>query len=131
MIIRQILWQLIMELSNREKKAIRAVVEAQIQALQKDDADTAFYLASPGIRAMFRNPDNFMTMVKQSYEPVYRPRSVIFESLTTLQDNWTQPVLLLSPQGIPVRALYLMEHQRTGDWRINGCYLVPVDSQFT
>jgi hypothetical protein len=33
----------------------------------------------------------------------------------------------LSPEGDPVRALYLMENRTTGDWRITGCYLLPVD----
>jgi hypothetical protein len=119
------------KLTAWDSKAIRAVVEAQLQALQKDDATAAFSLASPGIRAMFRDPDNFMAMVRQSYEPVYRPRSVIFEALIRFQDTWTQPVLLLSPQGIPIRALYLMERQKTGQWLINGCYLVPVDPPAT
>jgi Domain of unknown function (DUF4864) len=75
---------------------------------------------------MFQTPMNFMQMVRQSYQPVYRPRSVVFEDLTLVQDLPTQPVLLLSPEGSPVRALYLMENRTTGAWRITGCYLVPL-----
>jgi Domain of unknown function (DUF4864) len=119
-----------MNIHEDDRQAIRAVVEAQLKALQQDDAVLAFSLASPDIQAMFRTPENFLQMVRSSYEPVYRPRSVIFEAVTDLQGNPTQPVLLLSPSGIPVRALYLMEQQADQRWKINGCYLVPVEGQF-
>ncbi|MEB3292841.1 MAG: DUF4864 domain-containing protein [Synechococcales bacterium] len=119
-----------MNLQECDRQAIRAVVEAQLNALQRDDANLAFSFASPDIQAMFRTPENFLQMVRTSYEPVYRPRSVIFETIGDLQGTPTQPVLLLSPSGIPVRALYLMEQQRDRRWKINGCYLVPVESQF-
>jgi hypothetical protein len=110
-----------------DARAIRSVIEAQLQAFQRDDAEAAFGLASPGIQELFRTATNFMQMVQQSYQAVYRPRSVLFEELTLLQDLPTQPVLLLSPEGDPVRALYLMENRTTGDWRITGCYLLPVE----
>ncbi|MBE9028894.1 DUF4864 domain-containing protein [filamentous cyanobacterium LEGE 11480] len=114
-----------------DRTAIRSVVEAQLQAFQQDDAEAAFEFASPGIQELFRTPTNFLQMVRQSYQPVYRPRSVMFEELTLLQDLPTQPVLLLSPDGDPVRALYLMENRTTGSWRITGCYLLPVNERST
>jgi Domain of unknown function (DUF4864) len=107
--------------------AIRSVVEAQLQAFQRDDDAAAFGFASPGIQELFGTATNFMQMVRQSYQAVYRPRSVLFEALTLVQDLPTQPVLLLSPEGDPVRALYLMENWTTGAWRITGCYLLAVE----
>jgi hypothetical protein len=109
-----------------DRHAIRGVVSAQIEAFQRDDAEAAFKFASPGIQEMFRTPMNFLQMVRQSYQPVYRPRSVIFEELTLVQNLPTQPVLVLSPEGDPVRALYVMENRSTGAWRITGCYLVSI-----
>ena len=116
-----------MGLSDRDRFAIRDVIEAQLQAIQLNDADEAFTYESPGIQAMFRTPTSFMEMVHHSYRPVCFPRAVIFEDITLLHDTWTQPVLLLSPEGNPLRALYLMEKQLTCEWKINGCYLVPID----
>jgi hypothetical protein len=113
--------------SEGDRSQIRSVIAAQLQAFQEDDAETAFEFASPGIQDMFRTPMNFLQMVRQSYQAVYRPRSVIFEDLVLLQDLPTQPVLLLSAEGVPVRALYLMENKTSGDWRITGCYLIPVE----
>ncbi|AFY43167.1 DUF4864 domain-containing protein [Nostoc sp. PCC 7107] len=118
-----------MEINDSDTIAIRAVIESQLAAFQKDDAQTAFTFASPGIQAQFPTPESFMRMVMLNYPAVYRPRSVVFEKITTIQDNITQPVLLLSPHGVPLRALYFMEQQLDDIWRINGCILVSVEAE--
>ncbi|UKO96416.1 DUF4864 domain-containing protein [Nostoc sp. UHCC 0870] len=118
-----------MEATDKDFIAIRAVIESQLEAFQKDDAQAAFALASPGIKEQFQTPDHFMQMVSLSYPAVYRPRSVFFEKITTIQDNITQPVLLLAPDGMPLRALYFMEKQRDDTWKINGCILVSVEAE--
>lgn len=118
-----------MYLTDADRSAIRSVIESQLQAFQRNDACGAFDLASPGIREAFRTAESFMQMVKQSYPSVYRPRSVIFEELTQLQGMPAQPVLLLGEADVPVRALYLMEQQSDRDWKINGCYLVPIEQR--
>jgi hypothetical protein len=107
-------------------QAMRSVVESQLLAFARDDEAAAFACASPGIQQMFQTPRQFMQMVRQSYQSVYRPRSVIFEALTQVQDLPTLPLLVLDPDGTPVRALYLMENRTTGHWRITGCYLLTL-----
>jgi len=67
-----------------------------------------------------------MQMVKIAYQGVYRPRSVLFENLATVEGIPAQPVLLLDSEGIPIRAIYLMEKQFDNSWRINACYLVSL-----
>ena len=117
-----------MDLSLADRRAIRETVERQLQAFQNDDAVTAFSFASPKIQEQFGTPENFMEMVVTAYEPVYRPRSVVFEDPSIIRSTPAQPVFLLSGDGIPVTALYLMERQPDGSWRINGCFLIPVNS---
>ena len=94
-------------------------------ALRQDDAASAFALASPEIQAKFETPERFLTMVRTSYQPVYRPRQVVFRDLTTLGGQPTQAVLLVGPDGVPVLALYPMQQQPDGSWKTAGCYLVP------
>lgn len=118
-----------MQITNSERAFIRSVVEQQLQALQQDDAAGAFAFASPGIQQQFRTAENFMHMVKIAYQAVYRPRSVLFENIASLEGIPAQPVLLLDSEGIPVRAIYLMEKQFDRTWRINGCYLVPITAE--
>lgn len=118
-----------MEITYSDSTAIQFVIEQQLQAFQNDNAQEAFSFATPEIQAQFQTPENFIRMVKTGYSPVYRPRSVLFEDVTTIQGKITQLVLLLGPDGVPVRALYLMSKQPEGVWRINGCFLVPVEAE--
>jgi hypothetical protein len=118
-----------MEFTNLDRATIRSIVERQLLAFQNDDAVTAFKFASPGIQSQFGTPENFIRMVKTAYPPVYRPRSVLFEDLVVVEGVLAQPVLLLDSEGTPRMAVYLLEKQPEGNWKINGCYLVPVDRE--
>ncbi|BAZ42954.1 hypothetical protein NIES4101_89240 [Calothrix sp. NIES-4101] len=117
-----------MDITNCDRAAIRLIIEQQLQAFQEDNADAAFVCASPQIQEKFPTAEIFILMVKRAYAPIYRPRSVLFEDITTIQGNITQLVLLLGQDGIPVRALYLMEKETNSSWKINGCFLVPVSA---
>ena len=55
----------------------------------------------PEIQAKFKTPERFLTMVRTSYQPVYRPRQVVFRDVTTLRGQPTQAVLLVGPDGVP------------------------------
>lgn len=111
------------------KPAIVAVIQAQLDAFQRDDGATAFSYAAPGIKQQFGNPENFMNMVRGGYEMVYRPQSVEFLNLITYQGMPAQRVLFVGPDGEPVIAVYPMERQADGSWRIAGCILERVPSQ--
>ncbi len=108
-----------------DKQAIRKVIEEQLGAFQRDDAQAAFAQASPNIQAMFQTPDRFMSMVRGGYQPVYRPRQVEFRDIIDIDGTPTQKVFIIGPDGAPVMALYPMEQQADGTWKISGCYLVP------
>ncbi len=118
-----------MNVSSSDRAAIRSTIERQLAAFQKDDAIEAFSFASLGIQAQFLTADNFLKMVKTQYQAVYRPRSVIFEDLTEIQGFPAQLLMLLDAAGNVVKAVYLMEKCPNGHWRINGCYLIPVDAE--
>ena len=118
-----------MEITDSDRLTIRAVISSQLEAFQKDDAEGAFSFASSEIQAQFGTPDNFLRMVKAAYQPVYRPRSVMFENMTTIEGFPAQQVLLLDRDGNLIRALYLMKKQSNGKWKISGCYLVPVKGE--
>ena len=104
-----------------DAEAIRTVVDHQLQAFRADDGQQAFSYASPAIQSIFKNPDTFMSMVRARYPPVYRPREVEFRDLVAVEGRWTQRVLVVGPDGVPVIAQYVMEKQRDGSWGIDGC----------
>jgi hypothetical protein len=109
--------------------AIRAVIENQISAFRRDDSDGAFAYASPMIQGRFQTPENFMAMVRIAYPQVYRPREVEFQTLADSARGPIQEVIVVGPDGVPVMALYVMEKQPDGSWRINGCYLARIPDQ--
>jgi hypothetical protein len=110
-----------------DREAIRDVICRQLDAFRRDDGDEAFSYASPGIRAMFGTVGVFMRMVREGYPAVYRARSVRFGDLVVLPGEWRQLVHLVGPDHGAVVAVYLMERQSDGAWRIDGCVLGPDD----
>lgn len=100
--------------------AIRGVIENQLQAFQEDDGRKAFSYASPMIQRQFGSPETFMTMVRRGYPSVYRPQAVEFRSLEFTEGYAVQKVFFLGPDGRPALALYFMELQDDGSWKING-----------
>lgn len=116
-----------MNITPEDRATIKAIISEQLQAFQQDDGDRAFSFASPSIQQQFQTPQRFLKMVKTAYPPVYRPRSVVFETLAIADGQWVQSVLLMDSAGDVVRALYLMNHEPTQGWRIGGCLLVGVE----
>ena len=118
-------------LSGAEAVAVRETIEAQLDAFRRDDAQRAFSLAAPGIRAQFGTADKFMEMVRTAYAVVYRPRSVNFEEFEIVDNEIFQPVRLTDAQGQAWLALYSMERQPDGAWRISGCQLARLPAEET
>lgn len=103
-----------------EAAAFRGVISAQVDAFRADAWDRAFSYASPNIRTMFGTAERFRDMVTGGYEAVARPQVFEFEDATLLDGRPTQPVFVIGPDGIARRALYFMEQQPDGSWKIDG-----------
>ncbi len=110
-------------LSADDRAAIREVIRSQVDAFRRDDGESAFALASPAIRRMFGTAEIFMDMVRQGYQPVYRPRRFEFEDIVELGGQPAQRVGVVGPDGRPVIAVYPMRRLPDGTWRIDGCFL--------
>ena len=107
-----------------DRAAIRSVIQTQLDAFRRDDAAAAFALAAPGLRHHFMDdPAVFLGMVRQGYQPVYRPRSTVFGSVVVTDGQVTQKLEVVGQDGAGHEALYLMEHEADGSWRIGGCML--------
>ena len=120
------------EVSAADTAAIRAVVQAQLDAFAADDGKRAFSLAAPGIRKMFGNADRFMEMVRTGYPAVYRPASVSFLKPELAGAAMViQGLRLTDASGASWRAVYQMQRQPDKSWRIGGCQVVPSDERVT
>jgi len=110
-------------ISPADARAIRAVIEAQLEAFSADDAQAAFSFASQGIRKTFGTANNFLAMVKASYPVVYRPASVLFLDPEQVADEIMQGVEMSDDTDRLWLALYRMQRQPDNTWRIDGCLL--------
>ncbi len=117
--------------SAADKSEIVRVIGAQMGAFRRDDGNEAFSYAAPSIRAMFQTPERFMSMVQRGYRPVYRPQDVQFLDLVDTGARPLQKVQVVGPDGRPVMAVYTMELQPDGAWRIAGCVLFQIDGRAT
>jgi hypothetical protein len=114
-------------ISETEKSEFQRIIAAQISAFRADDGPTAYSFAAPVVRKIFSTPEIFMAMVKQGYSPVYRPQSFNFtEALIDPMGRPSQKMLVVGPDGKTYEALYSMEKQPDGTWRISGCTLLEI-----
>lgn len=113
--------------SDADRAAFQSIITGQIDAFRADDGPRAYSYAAPSIKRIFSSPDIFMQMVRQGYMPVYRPQSFRFgETALDPLGRPVQRVTIVGPNGKTYEALYSMERQPDGSWRINGCTLVEI-----
>ncbi|MBR0968769.1 DUF4864 domain-containing protein [Bradyrhizobium diazoefficiens] len=106
--------------------AAQGVIRAQEQAFARDDAAGAYSHAAPAIRELFPAPDIFMSMVQNGYAPVYRHKTFEFGDSKTEGSSIAQRVHIVDANGEAWEALYTLEQQSDGSYKITGCSLLKV-----
>ena len=101
----------------------QAIIHEQIQAFQADDTRQAWSYAAPAIQVRFGDADQFMSMVRSQYQPLYRPRAYTMGETVETPRGPGQIVHVIDDQGRPWRALYLFTADNKDEWKISGCYL--------
>lgn len=116
-------------LTRADRSAIQAVIALQLKALAADDDAGAFALAAPEVRRQFGSAEAFTDMVRKGYQPLLRNQSTTFLEAAIVEDDVIQPMRIVNRDGTVVIALFSMERQSNGDWRVYGCQLAPSDLQ--
>ncbi len=109
---------------ENEVRAAQGTIEAQLQAFLGNRTAEAYSYAAPNIQRLFPTVKDFMAMVENGYQPVMRPRS--FAMGPVMSDSGTriaQKVILTGPDGKTWEALYTLERQPDGQFRITGVSL--------
>ena len=112
-------------LPDADWSAIRRTIDDQRKALKSGDARKAFSFAAPGIRAQFGTAETFLAMVRNGYGALIAARYVEFLEGAVIDGAVIQPLRLVAPDNSVLVALYTMEKQKDGRWRIAGCVLAP------
>ena len=104
--------------------AAQSVIRSQVEALGRDDAAAAYSHAAPAIKDIFPQADVFMSMVRQSYAPVYRHKSFEFGEARVSGGTIAQRAHIIDTDGVPWEALYTLELEPDGSVKITGCVLL-------
>lgn len=103
---------------------IQTVIADQLDAFGKDDDTRAYDHAAEVIKRIFPSKSIFMEMVRTGYPPIYRAKSWSFSEPTPLENGYSQIVRLTDEQGRQWNALYTLERDSTGEWKITGCRIL-------
>jgi hypothetical protein len=114
-------------LSDADAREFQRIITSQFNAFNADDGSAAYKFAAPAIRRLFPSPEIFMSMVRQGYPPIYRRQSHSFGEVgLDMSGAPMQRVTIIDMNGKAWTALYTMERQPDGSWKIIGCRLVEV-----
>lgn len=102
----------------------QSIIQNQIEAFLRDDADSAYSFASPQIKDKFPDKTIFFDMVKRGYAPVYRPGNFAFGRSKVEGETVVQEVLISGPDGKDWTALYFLVKQPDGSYKINGVQML-------
>lgn len=117
-----------MDVDPMDAESIQAVVQLQLRALAEDDAVGAFSLTTSSTRVQIGNPDNFLRMIKEEYAPIYRNRHAIFSPPEVIDGDIIEMVRVTDRDNRVWVALYRMERDIDGSWKIDGCRLLETTS---
>ncbi len=115
------------DLGPQDKTAVQQVISGQLDAFKSENGPLAYSFAAPIITGIFPTPDNFMAMVKRGYAPLYTNQKYSFGAVAV--DNLgrlVQHVTITAGDGKRYEALYALQKQADGSWKIAGCTLVEI-----
>ena len=113
---------------EKEFDETQFIIESQIQAFLDENAELAYSYAAPLIKMKFNNPLEFMSMVKNYYEPVYNPKQFYFIDARYFEGAIYHQLQIISQQDESFLATYYLI-QDGGKWKISGCAVYPMQKQ--
>jgi len=110
---------------NSDFSETQDIIKSQILAFQNKDAELAFSYAAPIIKFKFNNPEEFMTMVKEYYEPVYNPKQYYFIESKYFEGSIYHQLQIISQSNQSYLATYSLI-KKDNEWKISGCAVIPM-----
>ena len=105
-------------------QAAQSTIDLQLKAFIADDNAAAYSYAAPNVKQIFPTLDSFMPTVTGGYKPVQKPLSYTFGKAQQMSPTTiAQQVFLVGLDGKDYEALYTLELQPDGMYRITGVSL--------
>lgn len=117
---------------DAEVESAQSAIDGQIKAFLAGDNAGAYSYAAPNVKRIFPTLEIFMGMVTSGYQPVYKPQSFSFGKVKELSaTSIVQQVMVVGPDGKDYEAVYTLELQSDGKFRITGVSLRASNSLST
>jgi hypothetical protein len=113
---------------GKAAQAVMLVVQSQLLAFAEDDAETAFSLATESTQSLARTPNDFLKVIKQRFTPIYRHRNAVFSEPEIIEGHALQVVQLIDHDNLVWIAIYEVEREADGTWKVDGCQLFETNN---
>lgn len=110
--------------SARAQEAFGNVIDEQLDAFTAREIEEAFSYASPMIKRIFGNPENFGMMVERAFPMIWDNSAVRFMDQRVEGGAILQRVIVTGKDGIAYAFDYKMLETPDG-WQIDGVIYVP------
>ena len=114
-----LIWSTASFANDTDTIKIQETISQQISSFQVDDFEKAFTFASPSIKSMFGNSDNFGKMVRRGFPMVWRTKGVTYLELSILNGDPVQRVMITDINAEIFILNYIMTKTDKG-WKIRG-----------
>jgi hypothetical protein len=115
--------------ANKEDFVItKKIISQQLEAFKVNDASKAYSFAAPFIKMRFEDPESFMSMVKDNYEPISNAKDFYFLKFKINNGNIYHQLQVISESNQSYMATYSLIFIED-EWKISGCALSLMTQQ--
>ena len=115
--------------ANKEDFVItKKIISQQLEAFKVNDASKAYSFAAPFIKMRFEDPESFMSMVKDNYEPISNAKDFYFLKFKINNGNIYHQLQVISKSNQSYMATYSLIFIED-EWKISGCALSLMTQQ--
>ena len=118
-------------IDGAKSAVVQQVIRDQLSAFKSREHERAFSHAAPNIRSIFKTTDQFINMVKNGYSAIYNSSSYSFARSRTEAGVIHQEVIIIGPNGKEWQAIYSLQEQDDGSWKIMGVQMNPYSGATT
>ncbi len=107
----------------------RTVIQRQLDAFQRGDAEGAYALTSPDLKAAYSNSVSFMDQVRSGNTPFFHRRITEFEDFVLNGDRAAQSVVVVDDDSdVGGTSSGQLSRLPDGSWLIDGVILAKSDA---
>jgi len=106
----------------------KKIISQQLEAFKINDAPKAYSFAAPFIKIRFQDPESFMSMVKDNYEPISNAKDFYFLKFKINNGDIYHQLQVISQSNQSYVATYSLVFIED-EWKISGCALSLMTQQ--